>query len=84
MKAQFSIADAQSDIKALNDYLKCLGDKINDRSVDFSELVALMTNPEFLRLMQNVQFFASAGNAHLATIYSNLAKAYEAKADAAS
>ena len=77
MNTQFNIADAQSDIKELNDYLLEVGNAISDGSVHFRELETLMNDPEFSRLMKNVIFFAEEGHKHLAKVYNSLAKFHE-------
>ena len=82
MSTQFNIADAQSDIKALNDYLVEVGNAISDGSVHFRELETLMNDPEFSRLMKNVIFFAEEGHKHLAKVYNSLAKFHEGQAAA--
>jgi hypothetical protein len=51
--------------------------------VKFDDLVNLMTNPEFMRLMTNVRFFAEEGNKYMAEVYENLSKMYENKAETA-
>jgi hypothetical protein len=76
-------ADAQNNIKVLNDYLVELGTEVQERTVRFDDLEKLMSNPEFIRLMRNVRFFAEEGNKYMAEVYGNLAKAYEQAAEAA-
>ena len=83
MKSTYNIADARDDIKELNDYLVELGIGIMEHTRDFAELEKLMTNPEFMRLMTNIQFFAKQGNKHMAEVYGSLAKAYEQAAEVA-
>jgi uncharacterized secreted protein with C-terminal beta-propeller domain len=73
-------ADAQNNIKVLNDYLVELGTEVIERSVRFDDLEKLMNNPEFMRLMTNVRFFAEEGNKYMAEVYGNLAKFHEHKA----
>lgn len=80
MKNTYNIEDAQASIKELNDYLVELGREVQDRSVRFNDLEKLMSNPEFIRLMSSVRFFNEEGNRHMAEVYGNLAKAYNAAA----
>jgi hypothetical protein len=42
-----------------------------------------MTNPEFMRLMTNVKFFAEEGNKYMAEVYGNLSKMYARNAETA-
>lgn len=81
MKTAFSITDAKEDLKALNDYLKELGEGIQNRTAEFAELEKLFKNAEFLRLMENVRFFIIDGNKHMAEVYSNLAKMYTGESE---
>jgi hypothetical protein len=83
MKNTYDVAIARDEIKELNDYLFDLGAGIQERTVKFDDLVNLMTNPEFMRLMTNVRFFAEEGNKYMAEVYENLSKMYENKAETA-
>lgn len=82
MKSTFNIADAQDDIKALNDYLLELGEQMKERNAEFAELEKLYRDPEFLRLMKNIHYFATDGHKYMAEIYANLAKMHAGSAEA--
>lgn len=81
MENTFNIADARDDIKALNDYLLELGEEMQCGSAKFAELEKLYRNPEFLRLMKNIRYFATDGHKYMAEIYANLAKMHEGDAE---
>ena len=82
MKSTFSITDARDDIKALNDYLLELGEAMQGRSAEFAELEKLYRDPEFLRLMKNIRYFATDGHKYMADIYANLAKMHAGSVEA--
>lgn len=83
MKNTYDIATAQTAVKELNDYLLDLGNGIKERTAEFTDLVNLMTNPEFMRLMTNVAFFAKEGNKYMAEVYGDLSKMYAHQAETA-